>query len=118
MKSWSKALAGLLKLTGVLAMLAVALPAFGQEAAPAAAAATVAATAAAAPAAIDPAALSDMRIGLDTVWVLVAAFLVFFMNAGFALVESGLCRAKNCVNILSKNFVVFALSTVSFYMIG
>jgi Amt family ammonium transporter len=61
---------------------------------------------------------SDLRVGLDTVWVLVAAMLVFWMNAGFALVESGLCRAKNCVNILAKNFVVFACSTISFWVIG
>ena len=61
---------------------------------------------------------SALRIGVDTVWVLVAAMLVFFMNAGFALVESGLCRAKNCVNILAKNFVVFAISTISFWAIG
>jgi len=61
---------------------------------------------------------SDLRIGIDTVWVLVAAMLVFFMNAGFALVESGLCRAKNAVNILAKNFIVFAASTLSFYVIG
>jgi Amt family ammonium transporter len=63
-------------------------------------------------------AASDLRVGLDTVWVLVAAMLVFFMNAGFALVESGLCRAKNCVNILAKNFVVFAAATVSFWVLG
>lgn len=62
--------------------------------------------------------LSSMRVGLDTVWVLVAAMLVFWMNAGFALVESGLCRAKNCVNILAKNFVVFAIATVSYWVIG
>jgi ammonium transporter, Amt family len=62
--------------------------------------------------------LSALRVGLDTVWVLVAGFLVFWMNAGFALVESGLCQSKNCVNILAKNFIVFALSTVSFYVIG
>ena len=37
---------------------------------------------------------SDLRIGIDTVWVLVTAMLVFWMNAGFALVESGLCRAE------------------------
>lgn len=61
---------------------------------------------------------SSLRIGLDTVWVLVTAMLVFWMNAGFALVESGLCRAKNCTNILAKNFVVFAASTVSFWVIG
>jgi Amt family ammonium transporter len=64
------------------------------------------------------AAASDLRIGIDTVWVLVAAMLVFFMNAGFALVESGLCRAKNTTNILAKNFIVFAASTISFWVIG
>ena len=62
--------------------------------------------------------MSNMRVALDTVWVLVAGMLVFWMNAGFALVESGLCRAKNCVNILAKNFVVFALATLSFWVLG
>jgi ammonium transporter, Amt family len=61
---------------------------------------------------------SDLRVGIDTVWVLVTAMLVFWMNAGFALVESGLCRAKNCVNILTKNFIVFAASTISFWVVG
>lgn len=61
---------------------------------------------------------SSMRVGLDTVWVLLAGMLVFWMNAGFALVESGLCRAKNTVNILAKNFIVFAVSTVSFWVLG
>jgi Amt family ammonium transporter len=61
---------------------------------------------------------SDLRIGIDTVWVLVAGMLVFFMNAGFGLVESGLCRAKNTTNILAKNFIVFAASTLSFWAIG
>lgn len=58
------------------------------------------------------------KVALDTMWVLVAAMLVFFMNLGFALVESGFARAKNCVNILSKNFIVFAASTLSFWAIG
>jgi ammonium transporter, Amt family len=49
---------------------------------------------------------------------LLTAFLVFFMNLGFALVESGLSRSKNTVNILAKNFIVFAISSLSFYMIG
>jgi Amt family ammonium transporter len=44
--------------------------------------------------------------------------LVFFMNLGFGCVESGFCRAKNCVNILSKNFVVFAVTTLFFWMLG
>jgi Amt family ammonium transporter len=55
---------------------------------------------------------------LDTLWVLVAALLVFFMNAGFAFLESGFVRAKNTVNVLAKNFVVFGLATVSFWIIG
>jgi Amt family ammonium transporter len=62
--------------------------------------------------------MSNMRVATDTVWVIVAGMLVFWMNAGFALVESGLCRAKNCVNILAKNFVVFALATFSFWAVG
>lgn len=63
-------------------------------------------------------AIGDLRVGLDTVWVLVTAMLVFWMNAGFAMVESGLCRAKNTVNILAKNFIVFAAATISFWVIG
>ncbi len=62
--------------------------------------------------------MSDMRVALDTVWVLLAGMLVFWMNAGFAMVESGLCRSKNCVNILAKNFIVFALATLSFWILG
>lgn len=86
----------------------------------AASAEEAAAAAAAAPDALESfkAAASDLRVGIDTVWVLVAAMLVFFMNAGFALVESGLCRAKNATNILAKNVIVFAASTVSFWVIG
>lgn len=112
MKIWSTPVPGLLKITGLLAACALATPVFAQEAAAAAAAAAPAAPA------VDLAALSGLRIGLDTVWVLVTAMLVFWMNAGFALVESGLCQSKNCVNILAKNFVVFALSTLSFYVLG
>ena len=56
----------------------------------------------------------DMKVAVDTIWVLVTAILVFFMNAGFACVEAGFQQSKNCVNILSKNFVVFAASTVAF----
>lgn len=62
--------------------------------------------------------LSQLIVGLDTVWVLFAAFLVFFMNLGFAMVEAGLCRSKNTVNILTKNFIVFALASISFWVIG
>lgn len=60
----------------------------------------------------------DVQVALDTVWVLLAGMLVFFMNLGFALVESGFARAKNTVNIISKNFIVFAVSSIAFLVIG
>ncbi len=60
----------------------------------------------------------EWKVALDTVWVLVAGMLVFFMNLGFGLVESGFARAKNTVNIISKNFIVFAVSSIAFLVIG
>ena len=56
--------------------------------------------------------------GADTVWVLICSMLVFFMNLGFGCVETGFARSKNCVNILSKNFIVFAATSVAFWLIG
>ncbi|WP_159783347.1 ammonium transporter [Sodalinema gerasimenkoae] len=55
---------------------------------------------------------------LNTVWVLVASVLVIFMNAGFGMLETGMCRQKNAVNILSKNLIVFALATLAYWAIG
>ncbi|HYE99435.1 MAG TPA: ammonium transporter [Planctomycetota bacterium] len=63
-------------------------------------------------------ALSEPKVIMDTLWVVLGGMLVFFMNLGFACVETGLCRAKNAVNILSKNFVVFAASTLGFWVVG
>jgi len=60
----------------------------------------------------------DTKVVLDTLWVLLAGMLVFFMNLGFAMVESGFARAKNCVNIISKNFIVFAVATLAFLVVG
>ncbi len=60
----------------------------------------------------------ETKIALDTMWVLITGMLVFFMNLGFGCVEAGFQQSKNCVNILSKNFVVFAASTVAFWFIG
>jgi Amt family ammonium transporter len=62
--------------------------------------------------------VADIRVALDTVWVMVAGFLVFFMHAGFAMLEAGLCRAKNAVAILYKNFGVVAVSSIAFWIIG
>ncbi|MGB3755461.1 MAG: ammonium transporter [Rivularia sp. (in: cyanobacteria)] len=61
---------------------------------------------------------AELKVALDTLWVAVAAFLVIFMNAGFGMLETGMCRQKNAVNILSKNLIVFALATLAFYVIG
>jgi Amt family ammonium transporter len=55
---------------------------------------------------------------IDTIWVFLTAILVFFMNLGFAAVESGMARSKNTVNILSKNFIVFAVSSLGFILLG
>jgi len=60
----------------------------------------------------------ETKVMVDTMWVLVTAMLVFFMGLGFAAVESGFARAKNCANIMSKNFVVFAISSLGFLFIG
>ncbi|MFZ9738334.1 MAG: ammonium transporter [Prochlorotrichaceae cyanobacterium] len=60
----------------------------------------------------------DVQATLDNIWILVAAILVIFMNAGFAMLETGLCRQKNAVNILAKNLIVFALASLAFWAIG
>ncbi|MEX0978695.1 MAG: ammonium transporter, partial [Pirellulales bacterium] len=82
---------------------------------PADAAAPAAETAA--PAASGPT-TADIKVGIDTMWVMITGFMVFFMNLGFACVETGMCRHKNAVNILSKNFIVFAVTTVGFWVLG
>ncbi|MFZ4733650.1 MAG: ammonium transporter [Pirellulales bacterium] len=93
---------------------------FAQDAAVAdPAAAAVTATAPSAPAAptIDEM-VPKLWMAADTVWVLICSMLVFFMNLGFGCVESGFARAKNCVNILSKNFIVFAATAIAFWLFG
>jgi len=54
----------------------------------------------------------------NNLWLLVATILVIFMNAGFAMVEAGMCRQKNAVNILAKNLFVFALAVTAYWVIG
>jgi Amt family ammonium transporter len=57
-------------------------------------------------------------VDMDTIWTLVTAFLVFWMQAGFALVETGLTRAKNTVNICMKNLLDFCFASIVFWLIG
>lgn len=55
---------------------------------------------------------------VDFLWMLVAGFLVFFMQAGFAMVETGLTRAKNAGNIIMKNLMDFSVGSLAFFTIG
>jgi ammonium transporter, Amt family len=65
-----------------------------------------------------PATLDELRVVLDTVFLLFCSVLVIFMNAGFAMLEAGFCRQKNAVNILAKNLIVFAIATLAYWAIG
>lgn len=63
-------------------------------------------------------AIADHQVLLDTIWTLLTAVLVFFMQAGFAMVETGFTRAKNACNILMKNLMDFCFGTVAFWAVG
>lgn len=114
----------------VLAVLALAIvPSFSRAADDAEASTVVAPTetAPSAPPAAEPApltlesvkaALDEKAIDVDTVWTLVAAFLVMWMQAGFALVETGFTRAKNSVNIIMKNLLDYCFGSLAFWLIG
>ena len=54
----------------------------------------------------------------NNLWLFIATILVIFMNAGFAMVEAGMCRQKNAVNILAKNLFVFALAVTAYWFVG
>lgn len=71
-------------------------------------------------AAIDAVAQSNSRnyFSMNFVWVLIAGFLVIFMQAGFAMVETGLIRAKNASHTISMNFCVYALGMFGFFVSG
>ena len=62
--------------------------------------------------------IQDLGISIDTVWMLLAAMLVFFMQPGFAFCEAGFTRSKNTANILFKNFVDFMIGSVLFWFVG
>ena len=55
---------------------------------------------------------------IQNIWLLLAGALVFFMNAGFALLEAGFCRSNNSVNVLAKNLIVFCVAAIAFWMFG
>ena len=66
----------------------------------------------------DTEAINEIVTGLNTVWMLLAAMLVFFMQPGFALVEAGFIRTKNTANVLMKNLIDFMFGSILFWFIG
>lgn len=58
------------------------------------------------------------KVGIDTMWVMIAAFMVFIMQAGFGMLEAGLIRTKNTCNILMNNFLDFCMACMGFFMFG
>ncbi|MUK90577.1 ammonium transporter [Ornithinibacillus sp. L9] len=62
--------------------------------------------------------VESLELSVNLVWVMLGAFLVFFMHAGFAMVESGFTRSKNTLNILMKNFLTISVAAILFYVIG
>jgi Amt family ammonium transporter len=64
------------------------------------------------------AAIAGLQDNINIVWTLVAAMLVFFMQAGFAMVETGFTRAKNAVNIIMKNVMDFSIGSLAFFLVG
>lgn len=127
MKPWSKPLLGLLKLTGLAAMFALAVPVFAQDAAPAAeivadAVAAVAEAAEEAPAYESYEAFTESPgyalFTVNNLWLLIAAALVFTMHLGFATLEAGLTQSKNTVNVLFKNVFIVCVGIVAYALYG
>src|SRR5258708_32302919 len=130
-----------------LMVLSVPLVVNAQTAAPAAAPAAVAPAATPAPQAADPngsatggisdltgfnsfkdiknpttlelaAAIGHNRVAINVMWTLITGFLVMFMQAGFAMVETGMTRAKNVNHTMSMNFMIYPFGMLGFYVCG
>jgi ammonium transporter, Amt family len=62
--------------------------------------------------------LQGLQIGIDNMWLLIAGFMVMFMQPGFAMVEAGFTRSKNTANILMKNLMDFSIGSLLYWFIG
>ena len=62
--------------------------------------------------------IGQNKIGINFTWTLICGFLIMFMQAGFAIVETGLCRAKNANHTMMMNFMVYGVGLLAYYLIG
>ena len=62
--------------------------------------------------------IGQNKIAINFVWTLITGFLVMFMQAGFAIVETGLCRAKNANHTMMMNFMVYGVGMLAYWLIG
>lgn len=62
--------------------------------------------------------LDVLNAETDTLWIMISAFLVFFMQAGFAMLEMGTVRSKNAQNILIKNLLDVSIATILWFVVG
>ncbi|MEG0259700.1 MAG: ammonium transporter [Lysinibacillus sp.] len=62
--------------------------------------------------------MDEVMLSVNLVWVMLGAILVFFMHAGFAMVEAGFTRSKNAVNIIMKNFMTISLGGIIYFLVG
>src|SRR5690349_2655251 len=62
--------------------------------------------------------IADTQYALNIVWTMLAAFLVMFMQAGFALLETGLVRGKNAAHTMGMNFLVYSIGIIGYYVVG
>ena len=60
----------------------------------------------------------DLATAINVMWMLLAGFLVFFMQAGFALVETGFTRAKNVAHTMMMNMMVFCIGAIGYWLVG
>src|SRR5712691_5830102 len=66
----------------------------------------------------DTTTVAGLGIATNILWTVIGAVLVIFMQAGFALVETGFCRAKHAAHVVSTNFAIFGLGFVAYYCVG
>lgn len=62
--------------------------------------------------------VAQLNRGQNTIWVLLTGSLVFFMNCGFAMLETGFCQSKNAITVLAKHTIVFTVATAVYWLIG